>query len=435
MMKSIIIPKLDLHGKTFDIVVPSSKSLTNRALILAAVSRGECELKGDFGAADIQIMLGALQKMGIRIETIDDNETMGVRIQNDLSWMEDDRELELFLGNSGTSIRFLTSLVLFRNGETILTGKERMKERPIRDLVEALGQIGAEIEYLEQEGYPPLRVKGLKEMTGHVIKIRGDVSSQFLTSLLLVGSAFSRSVEVLIDGPLISRPYVEMTLDLLRKWDVSVQRGAEGFRMFPQQLLGTDMVIEGDASAATYWWALGFLHDCVINVKNVQNDSKQGDVQFKKVLNILANSTNEFEIDMNDMPDAAMTLMAVAPFHTAALTITNVASLRVKETDRIEAMATELGKCGVEVETGKDWVKIYSLLNTDFSTSSRPFANPPSVEMTKAVETYDDHRIAMSMAVFGTMVGNVEILDPDCVSKTYPNFWNDLRRIETESRH
>ncbi|MGE3340860.1 MAG: 3-phosphoshikimate 1-carboxyvinyltransferase [Candidatus Altimarinota bacterium] len=427
MLKSILVPRLDLYGRTFDIVVPSSKSLANRALILAALSRGEFELRGDFEAEDIQIMMGALREIGVGVGTIETIRTIGtIGIRNDLSWMNDGRDLELFLGNSGTSIRFLTSLVLFRKGKTILTGKERMKERPIRDLVDALRQIGAEIEYLDQEGFPPLRVSGLTDLTGRVIKIRGDVSSQFLTSLLLVGSAFRENVEVLIDGPLISQPYVEMTLDLLRKWDVTLQRGAEGFRTMPQQLMGADMVIEGDASAATYWWALEYLHQCVINVKNVQNDSKQGDVQFKKVLNMLSNCTGEFEIDMNDMPDAAMTLMAVAPFHVASVTIRNIGSLRVKETDRIEAMANELRKCGVVVETGEDWVRVMGVGRL----GNRGRLGDGGVVQ---IETYDDHRIAMSMAVFGTMVGGLEILESDCVGKTYPHFWDDLFRIQAES--
>ena len=416
-MKSIVVPKLDLKGKRFDVVVPASKSLANRALILAALSKGEFQLKGDFEAEDIQIMIGALGEMGIHVETIGNQGTIGIRIQNDLGWMEDDRELELFLGNSGTSIRFLTSLVLFRKGSTILTGKDRMKERPIKDLVDALVQVGAEIEYLEKEGFPPLKVCGLKDRSGGLLKVRGDASSQFLTSLLLIGSQFERGLEIQLEGLLISQPYIEMTLDLMRKWDISVQRGVEGFRVFPQPLIGMDFEVEGDASAATYWWALEYLQGCVINVQNVQNDSKQGDVQFKKVLNMLSNCTDAFEIDMNDMPDAAMTLMAVAPFHAAPVTIKNVASLRVKQTDRIEAMAKELVKCGVSIDSGVDWVKIRPFLKSDYSTSL------------VSIETYDDHRVAMSMAVFGSMIGNIEILDPDCVKKTYPGFWDDLGRV------
>jgi len=422
-MKSILIPKLDLKGKTFNVKVPSSKSLANRALVLAALSRGDFQLLGDFEAEDIQIMIGALREMGIVIETIVNEGTIGreetIRIMNDLSWKDDERDLELFLGNSGTSIRFLTALVVFRKGETILTGKDRMKERPIKDLVDALRQIGAHIEYLENEGFPSVKVKGLEDRAGGLIRVRGDVSSQFLTSVLLVGSEFREGLRIEIDGPLISQPYVEMTLDLMKKWDIAVQRGREGFFLFPQVLQGMDFSIEGDASAATYWWALEYLHGCVINVQNVQNDGVQGDVQFKKVLNMLSNCTDGIEIDMNDMPDASMTLMAVAPFHPAPVTITNIASLRVKETDRIDAMAMELRKFEIKVETGDDWVKIWPYQ----SDQAEPF------QSTIQVQTYDDHRIAMSMAVFSTMIGNVEILDPDCVKKTYPGFWENLNRI------
>lgn len=430
-MNSIFVPKLDLKGKTFDVIVPSSKSLANRALVLSALSEGNFQLKGDFEAEDIQILIEALKEIGVHIETIGSEETIenngihqegqtkGIVIRNDLSWMVDGRELELFLGNSGTSFRFLTSLVLFRKGSTILTGTDRMKERPIGDLVDALRQLGAEIEYLGQEGFPPLRVYGLKERVGGMVKIRGDVSSQFLSSILLVASAFEGSVEIVLDGKLVSGPYVEMTTDLMRKWDLAVQSSSEGFRVFPQRLSGFDFEIEADASAAVYWWAMEFLHECVINVLNVQNVSKQGDMQFKKVLHMLKTCNSPFEIDMNDMPDAALALMAVAPFHHSEVVIKNVGNLRVKESDRIDAISKELTKCGVRVEAGTDCVKISPF---DVSVSS-------TVSDAIKIETYHDHRIAMCMAVFATKLGKVEILNPDCVSKSYPRFWDHLEMM------
>jgi 3-phosphoshikimate 1-carboxyvinyltransferase len=417
-VKSISIPKLNLKGLTFDVKVPSSKSLANRALVLAALSKGEFSLKGDFEAEDIQLMIEALRKMGIGIEA---KAGEGLLIKNDLSWMADEGDLELFLGNSGTSIRFLTSLVLFRKGTTLLTGKDRMKERPIGDLVDALRQIGAHITYLDKEGFPPLFVRGLENVSGGVIRMRGDVSSQFLTSVLLISSQFSSGLQVKVDGELISKPYVEMTLELMKSWGVHTQHDDRGYSALPQLMIGQDFVIEGDASAATYWWALSHLHDCVINIQNVQNDSIQGDVHFKKVLNMLSNCTGPFEIDMNNMPDASLTLMAVAPFHHDVVTITNIGSLRVKETDRIEAMATELRRVGVMVETGVDWVKVWP-------GEKEQTGDSKSI----SVHTYDDHRIAMSMAVLATKLGSIVILDPDCVKKSYPEFWNHLSRF-TES--
>lgn len=412
-MKSLIIPKLDLKGKNFQVEVPSSKSLANRALVLAALSRGSFQLRGDFEAEDVQFMIGALQVLGVRVERTND----GVCFENDLKWMDDERELELFLGNSGTALRFLTSLALLRKGSTVLTGVDRMKQRPIGDLINALQQLGAEIEYLELEGFPPLRVQGLKEKKGGRVSIRGDVSSQFLSSILLVASAFEGEVDMALEGKLVSKPYVEMTIDLMRRWDISVQYSSEGFRVFPTQLYGMDFEVEGDASAATYWWALEFLHDCVINVLNVQNVSKQGDTQFRRVLNMLKTTQGPFQIDMNDMPDAALTLMAVAPFHHSEVLIKNIGNLRVKESDRIEAMRVELMKCGVEVEAGGDWVRTHPLA-------------PSLLERGRvSIETYDDHRVVMSMAVFGTMVGGLEILGAECVTKSYPRFWEHLKMM------
>jgi 3-phosphoshikimate 1-carboxyvinyltransferase len=256
-----------------------------------------------------------------------------------------------------------------------------------------------------------------------MVKIRGDISSQFLSSILLVASAFETSVEITLEGKLVSGPYVEMTTDLMRKWDLAVQSSSEGFRIFQQSLSGFDFEMEADASAAVYWWAMEYLHECVINVLNVQNDSKQGDMQFKKVLHMLKTCSSSFEIDMNDMPDAALALMAVAPFHHSEVVIKNIGNLRVKESDRIDAMSRELRKCGVEVETGVDWVKVNPL----------HFPPPPSLEGRGGskimVNTYDDHRVAMSMAVFATKLGKVEILNPVCVSKSYPRFWEHLKMM------
>jgi len=414
-VESILIPKLSLQGKKFELKVPSSKSLANRALVLAALSRGVFQLHGDFEAEDIQLMLKALQALGVQAVRM----KKGTVFKNDLAWMDDERDLELFLGNAGTALRFLTSLVLFRKGKTVVTGNERMQHRPIGDLVDALRQLGAEIDYLKSEGYPPLVVHGLKRKSGGLVRIKGNMSSQFVSSLLLVASAFEEPLEIVLEGKLVSRPYVEMTIDLLRRWDISVQYSTEGFRVFPQQLVGMDAVIEGDASAATYWWALEYLHGCVINVLNVQNDSKQGDMQFQKVLNMLKTSSGPFQIDMNDMPDAALTLMALAPFHHSEIVIKNIGNLRVKESDRIEAMSTELRKCGVQVEVEEDWIRIGRLRNT------RRLGIREGIK----IETYGDHRIAMSMAVFATMLGDLEIMDPDCVGKTYSKFWNHLKML------
>lgn len=409
-MRSIRVPQLKLKGRPFQLSVPSSKSIANRALILAALSKGKFKLIGDFEAEDIQLMIGSLQKLGVKIAQRRD----GLSIENDLSWKQQRNALRLFLGNSGTSIRFLTSLVCLRNGRTVLTGKQRMKERPIKDLVDALRQLGAEVHYLERDGFPPIEVKGHGTLRGGRVNVKAQTSSQFLTSLLLIEPALEKKLQLNTPGKIVSQPYIDMTRALVRRWRA-----------------GADFTVEGDASAAVYWWALAFLHGVTVEVSNVPSRSMQGDVKFLSLIKRLKSHKTKttLSIDMNDMPDASLMLMAMVPLLRFPITITGIGSLRVKETDRIAAMAKELGKLGVKVEVGKDWMKIWPLLEGDFSTSPRSKNSSVSVEMTKKIETYDDHRIAMSFAVLGTRLGNLEIMDPDCVRKTYPKFWRDLKRF------
>ena len=392
-MKPILVPRLSLKGKSFQIAVPSSKSLANRALILSALTRGVTRLIGNFDAEDIQLMMDGLRKIGVKI-------VGNVRIENDLKWRKNTKGLKLFLGNSGTSIRFLTALACLRKGETILTGKPRLLERAIEDLVDALRQIGAEIEYLGRDGYPPLLVKGRGVLKGGKVRVKADVSSQFLTSLLLIGSACDQPLDIQIAGKRISRPYVQMTVRMVKQWR-------------PNSVVE----VEGDASAAVYWWALGFLHDCKVTVKNIPKNSLQGDARFLGTLQLLGShrSLQTLTIDMNDMPDASLMLMALAPCLKFPVRIVNIGSLRVKETDRIEAMSTELKKVGARVKTGRDWVQVYPLT--------------PLKGGIVRVHTYDDHRIAMSMAILGTKLGHLRILDPDCVKKTYPGFWKELMKF------
>jgi|CXWL01.1.fsa_nt_gi 3-phosphoshikimate 1-carboxyvinyltransferase len=389
-MKDFKVTRLNLIGKSFAVTVPASKSMANRALILASLRKGKTTLKGDFAAEDIQIMVNALRKIGITIV----ESSLGLRITNDLSWRRNPQPLKLDIGNSGTSIRFLTSLVCLRNGSTILTGKPRMMQRPIGDLVDALRQMGAEIQYLGEDGFPPLKVIGHGGLRGGRVLVKADTSSQFLTSLLLVGSQCEQKLVLKVPGKAISQPYIAMTKSMIKHFDT--QRNFQ---------------IEGDASAAVYWWALAFLQGAKVTVTNLPKRSLQGDAKFLRVLSSLK-GTRERTIDMNDMPDASMMLMAMAPLLAFPIRITNIASLRVKETDRIAAMATELTKLGVKLKTGKDWIKIWPAIRE-------------SSTITK-IHTYDDHRVAMSMAILGTVLGNLEILDPDCVNKTYPEFWKEL---------
>lgn len=387
------VPKLDLKGKSFDMTLPASKSIANRALILSAQSEGEFRVDGDLAADDIQIMITALKELGVKIEA-DEN---GAFFKNDLSWMNAEEEIELDLQNSGTSIRFLTSLVTLRKGSTVLTGKQRMKERPIGDLVDALRSLNVEIEYLEKDGYPPLKVKGIGEEIGKSVKVKGSTSSQFISSLMLIGC------NVELEGELVSRPYVDLTGRMIDDWKP-----------------GEDYPVEGDASAAVYWWALAFLHNCRVNITNLPADTMQADAKFENVLAYLKLGDpccdDGFDIFMGHMPDASLMLMALAPLLPLPIRISGLSTLRVKETDRIEAMATELKKVGLKLETGDDWMMIY------------PLENPDVQEV--QIDTYDDHRIAMSIAILGTKLGHLQIKDPDCVAKTFPGFWDELDKLK-----
>lgn len=410
MIETYAVPKLDIEGKEFSLRVPSSKSLANRMLVLSAQCVGEFSLKGDFQAEDIQLMISALRTLGVEIQERED----GLRIKNDRAWMSNTDDLELYLGNSGTSVRFLSALVSLRPGATVLTGKDRMKERPIGALVDTLRELGVSIDYLENDGYPPLRIHGNPDLSGGQVEIDGSASSQFATALMLISPSLSKGLELNFRGELISRPYLEMTAGLLQQYGVDSMVLDQSARIPAGGLEGKDREVEGDASAATYWWALSALHGAEIEIVNVPDESLQGDVQFVQIVNNWF-SSSEAVIDMNDLPDASLTLMAMAPFRSCPTRIENIASLRVKETDRIEAMHQELSKCGATVLSGDDWIEI----------QPQHIFPQDLVE----IETYDDHRIAMSMAVYGSMNGQLLIKEPDCVAKSYPKFWDDFELL------
>lgn len=419
-MDSVRVKKLDLTGLKYCITLPASKSMANRAFILAAQTIGEYEIKGNFEAEDIQLMISALRQLGLTIKERED----GVKIINNGSWVENENDIELFLGNSGTSIRFLSSLMCLRYGKTILTGVKRMKEeRPISALVDALRIMGVEVSYLEKKGYPPIQIE-VKHEPFSKVSVRGNASSQYVTSLMLIGSSLENGLEITLDGPLISKPYVEITQHMIEEWggEVMFEGGIVGVE--PADLECDEYDVEGDASGAVYWWGLDYLHGSEVEIMNLSEGSVQGDVGFLELVNsiqtdprLFMKGNNIIEIDMNDMPDASLMLMAMAPLMEYPVRIVNIGSLRVKETDRIAAMATELKKIGVLVETGEDWMQIDPLDMEKYND-----------QQVIQIDTYVDHRIAMSFAVLGTKLGNLEILDPECVGKTYPRFWEELER-------
>ena len=405
--------------------LPGSKSISNRVLLLAALSAGETHVKGLLDADDTRVMLDALQKLDISIDSRNfaDIVVTGSRVIPS-------RKKDLFLGNAGTAFRPLTAVLALSGGEYRLSGVPRMHQRPIRDLVEPLRSIGARIDYVGKEGYPPLAIHpGSIRVDGH-IKVRGNVSSQYLSGLLIaLPLAGGGSIEV--EGELISRPYVAITLNMMRKFGVEVRdNGSRSFDVPGFAYLAPEEIhVEGDASSASYFLAAGAIAGGPVRVIGVGRDSIQGDVRFAEVLEKMgarveygadwievssAGKLKPIDMDLNHIPDAAMTAAVAALFADGTSAIRNIGSWQVKETDRITAMATELRKLGASVVEGPDFLKI----------------TPPSkLNPGVAIDTYDDHRIAMcfSLAALGGVP--VTINDPDCVAKTFPEYFAVLDSI------
>ncbi|MDY0329136.1 MAG: bifunctional 3-phosphoshikimate 1-carboxyvinyltransferase/cytidylate kinase [Thiomonas sp.] len=428
-----------LIGAGGRVVLPGSKSISNRVLLLAALAEGQTEITGLLDSDDTRVMLAALQALGIAVQR--DGST--ARVQGGAGRFPA-AQADLFMGNAGTAIRPLTAALALQGGDYRLHGVPRMHERPIGDLVDALRRFGCAIRYAGQEGYPPLHIgAGSFRLSGDVA-VRGDVSSQFLTALLLALplKASDHDIAITVQGELISRPYIEITLKLLRRFGVQVQRsGWERFVIPAGSRLRSPgrIAVEGDASSASYFLAagvLGQLHGkgAPVRVQGVGRDSIQGDVAFARVLEDLGAQVRWGEdfietdglqagltalrggdIDCLAIPDAAMTLAMTALFADAPTTLTAIGSWRVKETDRIHAMATELAKLGAQVESGADWLRVYPL--------------PAAQWHSAAIATYDDHRMAMcfSLASFGN--ADIRILHPACVAKTYPGYFDDFARI------
>jgi 3-phosphoshikimate 1-carboxyvinyltransferase len=382
--------------------LPGSKSISNRVLLLAALARGETEVRGLLDAEDTQVMRAALGKLGAGLGA---------------------KQAELFLGNAGTALRPLTAVLALRGGEYRLSGAPRMHERPIRDLVDALRALGARIDYLGAEGFPPLAIHAGRIAAGQTVSVRGDVSSQYLSALLLaLPLAGGGTIEV--EGDLISTPYVEITLNLMQRFGVEVRRSAWRRFVVPGTAYVSPgkVLVEGDASSASYFLAAGAIAGGPVRVEGVGRASIQGDVRFTEVLGAMGARValgedwieaeghaplRAFDLDLNHIPDAAMTAAAMALFADGPCVVRNIASWRVKETDRIAAMATELGKLGAGVEAGADYLKVV----------------PRQLASGVALDTYDDHRMAMSLSLVALGGVRVRINDPQCVAKTFPGYF------------
>ncbi len=420
------------------IQLPGSKSISNRALLLAALSRGTTELTGVLDADDTRVMREALWALGVRVQELDGPEHLSITGVGPGPGFPV-KEAQVFLGNSGTSARSLAAVLAFSDGTYRLSGVPRMHERPIGDLVDALRPAGAGIEYTGNEGFPPLAISARAPVAIPLLRIRGDVSSQFLSGVLMALPWSGQAARVEIEGELISKPYVELTLGLMERFGVTVQRDewksfdvpAGGYRS-PGRY-----AVEGDASSASYFLAAGLLGGGPVRVQGVGRASAQGDVRFTEVVQALGGMVRfgddwiessgtvplaAFDLDMNLIPDAAMTAAVLALFAEGPCTLRNIASWRVKETDRIAAMATELRKFGARVQEGGNFLRIFpphDLMARRVATTVAPVA----------IDTYDDHRMAMcfSLASFGPRP--VRINDPRCVAKTYPRYFDDFARL------
>ena len=410
--------------------LPGSKSISNRVLLLAALATGETRVRDLLDSDDTRVMLQALRTLGVAWRQEGDDYIVtgaGGNFPN--------KSAELFMGNAGTAIRPLTAALALQGGSYKLSGVPRMHERPIGDLVDGLRQVGAVIGYLGNEGFPPLHIQPAGIRIDAPIRVRGDVSSQFLTALLMslpMAQSDSGRIEIEVVGELISKPYIEITLNLLARFGIQVERqGWERFVLPAGAAYRSpgEIFVEGDASSASYFLAAGAIGGGPVRVEGVGMASIQGDVRFAEALNrmganVMAGDNwievrgterddgrlHGIELDCNHIPDAAMTLAVAALFAEGTTTLTNIASWRVKETDRIAAMATELRKLGAVVEEGADYLRV---------TPPQPWQTPAD-----GIGTYDDHRMAMcfSLAAFGPLP--VRINDPGCVAKTFPDYFS-----------
>ena len=406
--------------------LPGSKSVSNRALLLSALSQGKTRLTNLLDSDDVRYMLDALKALNIKYHLSDDRTICD--IEGVGGKLHSAHPLELFLGNAGTAMRPLAAALCLADNNIVLTGEPRMKERPIGHLVDALRQGGAKIDYLENEGYPPLHIHG--GFTGGKIAINGSVSSQFLTALLMAAPLASNDTEITIIGDLVSKPYIDITIKMMAMFGVSVINNQyQTFVIKANQTYQSpgSYLVEGDASSASYFLAAAAIKGGTVRVTGVGKKSLQGDTQFAHVLEKMGakitwaddyiectrGELNGVDMDMNHIPDAAMTIATTALFADGTTTIRNIYNWRVKETDRLSAMANELRKVGATVEEGEDYITI----------------TPPAKLNHAEIKTYNDHRMAMCFSLVALSDTPVTILDPKCTMKTFPDYFEQFKRL------
>lgn len=409
------------------VTLPGSKSITNRILLLSAIADGATTIIGPLVSDDTLHMIDALKKLQVDLTQKDNGDILIHGTRGNFK----NKSAEIFLGNAGTAFRPLTAALSFSKGQYTLSGLPRMHERPIKDLVDALLQLNADITYLGQEGYPPLKISPSEIMIYGPIKIRGDISSQFLTSLLMAMPLTKKEVVIEIEGDLISKPYIDITLNLMARFGIHVKKIDWKHFVIPgssSYVSPGEIFVEGDASSASYFLAAGALAGD-IEVKGIGRNSIQGDVKFAEALVLMGADINILEasiqikkvaalqainLDCNHIPDAAMTLAVLALFAKGTTKLLNIGSWRVKETDRIKAMATELRKLGAAVIEGNDFIEI---------------TPPLKIKEHVEIDTYDDHRMAMCFSLVSLRNIPITINDPACVNKTFPAYFEVLESI------
>ena len=408
------------------IQLPGSKSLSNRILLLSALARGTTEVYNLLDSDDTVHMMEALRRLGVQFLLSEDRTRCQVQ---GLGGPFPPQETELFLGNAGTAVRPLCAALCLGRGVFKIRGEPRMYQRPIRDLVDALRQLGANIDYLGADGCPPLSIRA-NGIRGGTVSVRGNVSSQYLTALLLASPLAQEDTIIEVEGDLVSKPYIDMTVDVVRRFGAGVEMsGYQSFRVAGGQGYQSpgEALVEGDASSATYFLAAAAIRGGTVRVEGVGSASVQGDVKLADVLGqmgakvrrgvdwieVSRGELHGVDLDLNSIPDAAMTVATTALFARGKTAIRNVHNWRVKETDRLAAMATELRKVGAEVIEGDDYLEI----------------TPPQRITPATIDTYNDHRMAMCFSLAALGDAAITINDPGCVSKTFPDYFEKLASI------
>jgi 3-phosphoshikimate 1-carboxyvinyltransferase len=418
------IPKVDRVNAT--VTAPPSKSYSVRALLLGAMSVGTTTITNCLDADDTRYALDALRTIGFEVGG---SFKEGLRIGERKSMSAN--EVEIFVGNAGTAMRFLTGWLAFTPGRFLLQGEQRMHQRPIGDLVDVLHGIGAEVEYVDREGYPPLRLRGKRMRGGFDVSISAEMSSQFASALMLGGATLPSGITLHITS-LASAPYIDVTVDVLRAFGAEVERRGNDIHIRASELRRDDYRVEGDYSSASYWFAAAAATGGTMHVRGLAHPSAQGDARFLDILSAMGcqvivddvisvmgpDSLRGGRFDCNATPDLVPTLAAIAPLAIEPVEIVNVANLRVKESDRLSTISAELQRIGARAVEQSDSLLVQPGWGSEPAT----------------IDTHNDHRIAMAFAVAGLARGNVTIADEQVVSKSYPRFWRTLDEVVLSSR-